>query len=51
MMFKSFADLIVYDILKLPAEQHLTESLHFFVYDVPKIYFLLLTVVFVVAII
>jgi hypothetical protein len=49
-MFKWLADLTTYEILKLPRGTHLAESLNFFIYDVPKIYFLLLTVVFVVAI-
>jgi len=50
-MFKWFADLVTYDLLRLPKGEHLSESLNFFLYDVPKIYFLLLTVVFIVAII
>ena len=50
-MFKWFADLITYDILRLPKGAHLSESLNFFLYDVPKIYFLLIVIVFFVAII
>ena len=50
-MFKWFADFITYDFLRLPRGQHLSESLNFFLYDVPKIYFLLLLIVFCVAII
>ena len=49
-MFKWLADLTTYEILKLPRGTHLAESLNFFIYDIPKIYFLLLTVVFAVAI-
>ncbi|MCX5750788.1 MAG: permease [Candidatus Saganbacteria bacterium] len=50
-MFKWFADFIVYGFLKLPSGTHFAASLNFFIYDVPKIYFLLLIVVFVVALI
>src|SRR3989339_319942 len=50
-MFKWFADLVTYDILKLQRGAQLSESLNFFIYDVPKIYFLLIVVVFFVAII
>ena len=50
-MFKWFADLITYELLHLPKAAHFSESLNFFLYDIPKIYFLLLTVVFIVAII
>jgi uncharacterized membrane protein YraQ (UPF0718 family) len=50
-MFKWFADLITYSLLHLPRGQHLAESLNFFLYDIPKIYFLLLVVVFCVAVI
>ena len=50
-MFKLFADLITYNLLNLPKGSRLAESLNFFLYDIPKIYFLLATVVFAVAII
>ncbi len=50
-MFKWLADLVTYDLLRLPKGEHLSESLNFFLYDIPKIYFLLLTIVFIVAII
>ncbi len=50
-MFNWFADLIVYRILALPKGIPFTESLYFFFYDVPKIYFMLICVIFVVAII
>lgn len=50
-MFKLFADLMTYQLLGLPRGEHLSESLNFFLYDVPKIYFLLATIVFVVAVI
>ncbi|MDD5593317.1 MAG: permease [Candidatus Margulisbacteria bacterium] len=50
-MFKWFADTVTYQILNLPKGAHLSESLNFFLYDVPKIYFLLIIIVFFVAII
>jgi hypothetical protein len=50
-MFKWFADLVTYELLRLPKGAHLSESLNFFLYDVPKIYFLLIIIVFLVAII
>lgn len=50
-MFKWFADLVTYRPLNLPRGAHLSESVNFFLYDIPKIYFLLITVVFIVAII
>jgi uncharacterized membrane protein YraQ (UPF0718 family) len=50
-MFKAFADTIVYNSLKLSPNTHLAKSVHFFIGDVIKIYVLLITIVFVVAII
>jgi hypothetical protein len=50
-MFKWFADFITYDLLRLTRGKHLAESLNFFLYDIPKIYFLLIVVVFCVAVI
>lgn len=50
-MFKWFADFTTYELLRLPKGAHLSESLNFFLYDIPKIYFLLIVVVFFVAII
>ncbi len=49
-MFKYFADLITYDLLRLSRGSHIAESVNFFIYDVPKIYIMLLCIVFVVAI-
>ncbi|MFA6169361.1 MAG: permease [Candidatus Margulisiibacteriota bacterium] len=48
-MFKWFADLITYDLLKLTRGTHFSDSLNFFLYDVPKIYFLLIIIIFAVA--
>lgn len=50
-IFKLAADAITYDVLRLQRGGHFSDSLNFFLYDVPKIYFLIITVVFVVAII
>jgi len=50
-MFKWFADLLTYQVFNLPRGNHFSESVNFFLYDVPKIYFLLLTIIFIVAII
>jgi hypothetical protein len=50
-MFQYIADIITYDLLKLAKGTHLASSVNFFLYDVPKIYFLLAVIVFVVAII
>ena len=50
-MFKLFADFVTYQLLDLPKGSHFAESLNFFLYDIPKIYFLLITVMFFVAII
>jgi len=48
-MFKWFADYVTYDFLHLNRGSHFAESLNFFIYDVPKIYFLLIVIVFFVA--
>ena len=50
-MFEWFADLVVYQWLKLPQEEHFTKALHFFVYDAPKILVLLAVAIFVITII
>jgi uncharacterized protein len=50
-MFQWFADSVTYDLFRLPKGTHLADSLSFFLYDVPKIYVLLIVIVFFVAII
>jgi len=50
-MFKLFADFLSYQLFNLPRGERLSESLNFFLYDIPKIYFLLIITVFAVAII
>jgi uncharacterized membrane protein YraQ (UPF0718 family) len=44
-------DFIVYGILNLDKNSHLTESIRFFLYDTPKVFILLTVIVFVVGII
>lgn len=46
-----FADFMVDILLHLPAEIHLTESVRFFIYEVPKVMLLLVLIIFVVGII
>jgi uncharacterized membrane protein YraQ (UPF0718 family) len=48
---KLLADLLVYRVLHLREGAHLADALNFFVYDVAKIFLLLTTIIFVVAII
>ena len=48
-MFLKFADWFVYDILKISASTKIGTALHFFVYDVIKILFLLFTIITLIA--
>lgn len=48
-MLTLFADWFTYTLLRLPQGRLITEAIHFFVYDIPKIYLLLVVIVFVVA--
>jgi uncharacterized membrane protein YraQ (UPF0718 family) len=48
---ESFADLVVIRLLGLDVETHLGGAVHFFIYDTLKIFLLLATIIFVVAII
>ena len=50
-MFEYFAELVVYQWLKLPQGEHFTDALFFFVYDVPQILILLAVAVFIITII
>ena len=50
-MLKSFADLLVYDLIGLSPSSHGGEALNFFIYDTLKIFLLLTTIIYVVAII
>lgn len=48
-MFSLFADWLVYDILALSPENAFGSALHFFVYDVLKILFLLCLIIFLIS--
>ena len=50
-MIKSFADYVVFTLIGLVPGSHSGEALNFFIYDTIKIFLLLTTIVFVVAII
>jgi len=50
-MLKQFADYVTYTLLKLEPASHIGDALNFFIYDTIKIFLLLTTIVFVVAII
>lgn len=50
-MLKEFADYITYTLLKLDPTSHLGDALNFFIYDTLKIFLLLTTIVYAVAII
>lgn len=50
-VLKEFADYITYTLLKLAPTSHLGDALNFFIYDTLKIFLLLTTIVFAVAII
>lgn len=48
-MFLKFADWLVYQILGLSEFTHLGKAIHFFIYDIIKILFLLCTIVSIIA--
>ncbi len=50
-MLKQFADYVTYALLKLEPASHVGDALNFFIYDTIKIFLLLTTIVFVVAVI
>lgn len=47
-MFELFADVIVYQLFKMPEGESLTNALHFFIYDITKIYVLIISIIFVI---
>lgn len=47
----NIADLLIYNLLQLEEGTHLTESLWFFVYEVPKVMLLLVLIVFIVGVV
>ena len=48
---KEISDLIVFRVLQMEPEKHLTESIRFFIYEVPKVLLLLVLIIFIVGII
>jgi uncharacterized membrane protein YraQ (UPF0718 family) len=50
-MLKSFADYIVFNLIGMAPGTHLGDALNFFIYDTLKIFLLLATIIYVVAII
>jgi len=50
-MLKSFADYVVFDLFKLAPASRIGDALNFFIYDTLKIFLLLTTIIFVVAIV
>lgn len=50
-MIKIFADWIVFTLFKVSADTYLGEALDFFVYDIIKIFLLLVSIIFVVSLI
>lgn len=48
---RKIADFIVFSLLKMPAGSHLTETIRFFLFEVPKVLLLLTLIVFAVGII
>ena len=48
-IFTKFADLIVYDLAGMEKGSHLAGSIHFFIEDVTKIYFLLVIMIYTIA--
>ncbi|WP_167612572.1 permease [Maribellus sediminis] len=48
---ENITDFLIYDLLGLEEGKHLTESIWFFVYEVPKVMLLLVLIVFIVGIV
>ena len=48
---KTGADFVVFSLLRMPVGSHLTETIRFFLFEVPKVLLLLTLIVFVVGII
>ncbi|CAC9652343.1 permease [bacterium endosymbiont of Bathymodiolus sp. 5 South] len=45
-MFESLADWLVFDLLGIPMQGHLSDTLHFFVMDIVKIFFMLALIIY-----
>ncbi|MFA5879431.1 MAG: permease [Candidatus Margulisiibacteriota bacterium] len=50
-MWKNTVDWLIYSLLGLSKDSHLVQALHFFIYDTVKILFLLIIIIFIVALI
>jgi uncharacterized membrane protein YraQ (UPF0718 family) len=48
---QSMADWIVFDLVNLPKDSHLTSAINFFIFEVPKVMLLLVLIVFAVGVI
>jgi len=48
---QEIADFIVFRIFQMAPEKHMTETLRFFIYEVPKVMMLLVLIIFIVGII
>ncbi len=48
---QNITELIVFDLINLPKDSHLTNSISFFIYEAPKVLLLLILIVFAVGII
>lgn len=48
---QSLTDLVIFGLIKLPKDSHLTNSISFFLFEVPKVLMLLILIVFMVGII
>lgn len=47
---QAFTDFAVYKIFRLEADKHLTETIRFFIFEVPKVFLLLVLIIFLVGI-
>ena len=48
---QEIADLIVFRVFQMTPEKHLTETIRFFIYEVPKVMLLLVLMIFIVGVI
>ncbi len=48
---QEISDFIVFRVLQMTADKHMTEALRFFIYEVPKVLMLLVLIIFIVGII
>jgi uncharacterized membrane protein YraQ (UPF0718 family) len=50
-MWQQFVDYLVYSVLGLSPESHLGSAVNFFIYDTVKILFMLVLIIFIIAMI